>query len=559
MKSLKNIFTILFLAVAFLLSGCKKSLELAPFNAFADVTAFQTPERCLLAINGVYDAAQSGDYDPLNGGGHSVRGYPFGAASIEQGEMRGEDMINTQTFFGITYQNTISPVSPNNVNMWINLYLLINKANLSIDGFKDALSKGIITQATKTQYEGECLFLRAMAHHELLLLFARPYADGNGSQLGVPYRDYAVASTPALERVRTQPRDAVSTCYSKILTDLDNAEADLGAAIPITVTGVAVPAGANTFRATKAAAIALKMRVKLHMGDWAGVITEGNKLIPTTPSLTTYPGFVSPIGGWKLEALPNGPFTNNQSLESVFSIRNDVNDNTGVNAGLASMLNPNVTGIGRGLVEIGPTIFNLPTWRCDDSRRSLLTWLGPIGGSSTPNSYFTKKYTSYLDLADYAPMIRYAEVLLMQAEATARLNGITTKGLQLLNDVRNRALVGGPGTFTAPPVNTYTAASFANTNAFIQAILDERRIEFLAEGKRWDDIHRLALDPVFTTGGIPAKAANGFSNNGGTYGCLLPVPPLGQAGLPYSDFRFIWPIPQDEITTNPIIKQNPGY
>ena len=33
------------------------------------------------------------------------------------------------------------------------------------------------------------------------------------------------------------------------------------------------------------------------------------------------------------------------------------------------------------------------------------------------------------------------------------------------------------------------------------------KMEFLAEGKRWSDIHRLALDPDFSTNGIPAKMA----------------------------------------------------
>ncbi|MEI7965623.1 MAG: RagB/SusD family nutrient uptake outer membrane protein [Chitinophagaceae bacterium] len=559
MKSLKNIFSILLIALALFAGSCKKSLELAPYNAFGDQTAFQTPERCLLALYGVYDAAQSGDYDPLNGTAHSVRGYPFGAASIAQGEMRGEDMVNIATFYQITYQATYSTVSPNNVNMWINLYLLINKANLSIDGFRAAAAKGTINGTVAAQYEAECRFLRAMAHHELLVNFSRPYLDGNGNMPGVPYRDYATGSSAALERVRSQPRDSVSVCYTKILADLDYAEANLGATIPVTVTGASLPAGVNTIRATKAAAIALKMRVKLHKGDWAGVIAEGNKIIPTTPSLTSYPGFISPIGGWKLETLPNGPFTNNASGESMFSIRNDALDNTGVNAALAQMLGPNVPG--RGLVAIGPSIFNLAAWRCDDARRAT-SGSGQmiIQGLSNANtqSYFTKKYVDYIGQSDYAPMIRYAEVLLTQAEAEARLNGITTKALQLINEVRNRALPGGPGNFTTPPANTYIAANFANATALVKAILDERRIEFIGEGKRWGDIHRLAMDPNFSTAGIPAKAVNGYANLA-AYGCGLPVPALGQAAIPYSDFRFLWPIPQDERVSNPIVAQNPGY
>jgi hypothetical protein len=549
MKSLKNIVTLLLVAAAFLFSSCKKSLELTPYNAFADVTAFQTPERCLLAMNGVYDAAQSGDYDPLNGTAHSVRGYPFGAASIEQGEMRGEDMVNIATFFQITYQATYSPVSPNNVNMWINLYSLINKANLSIDGFRSALSKGIITQAWETQYEGECLFLRAMAHHELLIHFARPYLDGNGSNLGVSYRDYSVSTQADLARVTSQPRDLVSTCYTKILVDLDSAESKLSATVPINTIGGSLPAGVNTFRATKAAAIALKMRVKLHKGDWAGVITEGNKLIPTVINPLSPSSVVSPIGAWALTALPNGPFTNNASTESIFSIKNDALDNTGVNAALAQMLGPNVPG--RGLVSIAPGIYNSPLWRCDDTRRSLLV----ISGASNANtpSFFTKKYTDYVNESDYAPLIRYAEVILMQAEAVARNTGnINQRAIDLLNTVRNRSI-------PSPATNQYIAANFVDNNALIAAILYERRIEFLGEGKRWGDIHRLAMDPVFSTGGIPAKAVNGFSNNTGTYVCGNASPVYGQAAIPYSDFRFLWPIPQNERTANPIVAQNPGY
>jgi len=84
----------------------------------------------------------------------------------------------------------------------------------------------------------------------------------------------------------------------------------------------------------------------------------------------------------------------------------------------------------------------------------------------------------------------------------------------------------------------------------------------LAEGRRWPDIHRMAQDPVAAVrmAGIPAKVANG-GVTGSTlaqYGLGTAVV-LGQPAIPYSDFRFIWPIPALEITTNPVIVQNPGY
>jgi len=555
MKSLKNIITVFAIVIAIVLSGCKKSLELVPFNAFSDETAYSTPERCLLALNGVYDAAQSGDYDPLNGTAHSVRGYPFGAAALEQNEMRGEDMVNIATFFQITYQATYTPVSPNNVNMWINLYLLINKANLAIDGFKFALSKGIISTTVAAQYEAECRFLRAMAHHELLINFSRPYLDGNGNKLGVPYHDYAISSPASLDKLKAHARELVSVCYDKILIDLDFAETNL-------------PAGANVVRAAKAAAIALKMRVKMHKGDWSiatGVVFEGNKLIPNGPiNPLVWTSVISPIGGNKLEQNPNGAFLNNSTLESIFSIKNDALDNTGVNAALAQMFGPNVPG--RGLVAISPVIFNSPAWRCDDKRRDTSTVPGSVPLAPTPTnmiiygnsnantkSFFTRKYIDYVNQADYTPILRYAEVLLMQAEAEARNSGvISQRAIELLNTVRNRAI-------PAPALNQYTIVSFADKNALIKAILDERRIEFLAEGKRWGDIHRLAMDPNFSTGGIPAKVVNGFSNNTGLYGCSLPIPPLNNLAIAYADYRFLWPIPQDELVQNPVIVPNPGY
>ncbi len=106
-------------------------------------------------------------------------------------------------------------------------------------------------------------------------------------------------------------------------------------------------------------------------------------------------------------------------------------------------------------------------------------------------------------------------------------------------------------------MNQYVAANFANSVQLVAAVLLERRIEFLLEGKRWGDISRLAMDPNHTTNGIPAKAINGASG-AAIYGCGTPYTP-GQAAIPYSDYRFIWPIPNNEIVQNPVIVQNPGY
>ncbi len=525
MKKLSiNLLVALFVVLA--VSGCKKVLDKSPFNAITDDVAFATSDRCLLALNGVYDAAQTGNF--------AGRGYPFGAASIQQNEARGEDVINIQAFYQITYQATYNATTANNNQQWENLYALINKANLSIAGFKNAGTGGVITSAVAAQYEAECRFLRAMAHHEAVVFYARPFLDGAGNKIGIIYRDFAINSSSTVEEAKKVPRGTVAENYQKILADLDFAETNL----PATVTP-------STFRATKAAAIVLKMRVKLHMGDWAGAIAEGNKVIPAGSG-----PYTSPIGGWNLTASPDGPFVGFTSTESIFSIKHDALDHASVNGDLSTMLGPANLGA-RGLVTISPVIFNNTGWLCDDRRRTLLTVSGTNANGATTFSIFTSKYRSYTNRDGSAPHIRYAEALLVQAEAEARLaSGVSARALTLLNAVRNRSLA-------LPGTQAYTLASFADKNALIGAILLERRIEFASEGKRWHDIHRNAVDPNFSTGGIPAKY-NNAAQGAGIFGCGTAIL-TPQSAIPYADFRFLWPIPASEVIQNPIVVQNPGY
>lgn len=526
-----KLLSVIFLSGAVMLGSCKKALDKQPYNNFSDELAFSSPTKVLQSLYGVYDAAQSGFY-----AGGAVRGYPFGAANIEQGDMRGEDMLNQAAFYQITYEATYTSSSPNCDYMFETLYSLVNKANLVIDGVKGAAAKGVIDATTANEYEAECRFLRALAHHELVLNFSRPYVDGNGSKMGIIYRDFGVNSDGTVDKGLAIKRSTVkvSDTYAKILSDLDFAEANLNTAPDVA-----------TYRASKAAAIALKMRVKLHMGDWDGVITEGNKIVSGTTS------FSSPINNYKLTSTPDGPFTSNTSSENIFSIKNDATDNAGVNGGLAQMYGDPALG-GRGLVRVSPIIWSDPDWKCDDSRRTLLYRTA----GTTVNAVYTTKYKDFTGLSDGAPQIRYAEVLLTLAEAYARKAGavVSPNALALLNAVRNRAVTN--------PTEQFTLASFLTGTDLVKAILKERRIEFLAEGKRWGDISRLALDANFapvTGGGIPAKVGSGAAT-ASMFNCAG-VSSIAKSitAIPYSDNRFIWPIPIVETQQNPNYDQNPLY
>jgi len=535
----KLIQNTLLLGTVMLAVSCEKVLDVQPFNAFTDESVFTTSARATLALNGVYDAAQTG------GPSLAGRGYPFGAATIQQGDNRGEDMVNLQAFYQITYQGTYTPFTANNNSMWDNTYGMINKANIAIEGFKKAAASGVLTAAIATQFEAECRFLRALGHHELLIHFARPFLDGNGAALGVPYRDYAVTGGESLERLQKEARPTVAAAYAKLLEDINFAEANL----PVTNSGGAV------IRAQKSAAIALKQRVLLHMGQWANAVAAGNALIPTTVNPATPTSARSLVGNHALTATPNGSFGftggNSITSENIFSVKNDPLDNGSVNGAPAAMYG-STDLLGRGLVCVSPIIWNNAGWLADDLRR---TTLYRNGGTAIGRAIMTTKYTDYSGRGDNTPIIRWAEVLLNQAEAEARVaTGVSQRAIDLLNMVRNRSL---PST-----ANQYTASSFASRTELVRAILLERRIEFLAEGRRWPDIHRTAQDPIteLRASGIPAKVTNGgvTGTTLAQYGIGVAVT-LGQPAIPYSDFRFIWPIPAIEVTTNPVIVQNPGY
>lgn len=522
--TMRKIQLFVFVSLFISITSCDKDVaDLQPFDRITESLAFSSPARIELSMVGVYDAAQSGFY--LGG---QVRGYPFGAANVEQGDMRGEDMLNVAAFYAITYEANYNTNSANNVYHWHTLYGTINKANLIIEGVQKAVADGILTAEQGAAYEGEARFLRALCHHELLIHFARPYAHTNdASHLGVPYRTVAVNTASRLESEVQKGRNTVAECYNLLLEDLNFAEQNL----PTTRAG-----SKNISRATKAAAVGLKSRILLHKGDWQGVITEGNKILN------------GQVGTYSLMATPEGVFANNTSnTESLFSIENAATDNPGVNGALPVMYS---VSPGRALVAISPIMFNHPDWLQTDLRRAQLV-------SESGAGFFSNKYRKVTTQEDWNPILRLAEVILNSAEAHARLNN-SADALSLLNAVRNRAVTDAGLQFTA--------ASFADAKALISAILFERRIEFLGEGRRWADIHRLSLDADHSLNGIPAKVAfgnttkaswgYGLNYSNGAYTGTLSI-----TAKTYDDFRFLWPIPQDELNTNEVLRgqQNPGY
>ena len=226
-------------------------------------------------------------------------------------------------------------------------------------------------------------------------------------------------------------------------------------------------------------------------------------------------------------------------MESIFSIANSSDDNASVN--------------GRDVFyDVGTR-----RWPCDV--RLLRFFTIPSFGEVMTNDaiyYSIGSLTNTISATsiripttreEYAPIIRYAEVLLNEAEAAAR-QGDKDLALKKLNEVRDRSLAD-------PASQTYKANDFADTKALTEAILWERRIEFHGEGRRWEDIHRLAADDLCPSGGIPAKIEYNNTKGQGAFvvGGEVKSEWFGsnKAFIPYTDKRFIWPIPQNDLLRNP--------
>ena len=520
-KTVRRVALVATLAPAIALVSCNKdTLDLEPAYSLSENNGFDTPEHVDLSMAGAYDRIQQAQYN-----GSYSRGYPFGAASILQGEMRGEDFMMSQQFFLITFQGTYNPSSLNNLTMWEASFEALNRVNITMEGVQQAGAEGVIDAATATAYAGEMYFLRAAIYHNLLIHFSAPYnMTGYNNDYGLPLYTHSITTKDEIEEALTIGRSTVAQTYAQILSDLNQAENSL----PET------NAANNISRANKWAAIALKTRVYLHMRDWNSVLTEAKKFDNSD---------------YELESDPATPFLSyDNNKESIWSVENTAEDNPSVNGSLTSMFNP----YQRYMCPMSPILYNSKLWLADDKRREELVEI-----FATDNVPYCYKYRSS-DRSEYAPMLRLAEVYLNAAEAALR-NGDQATALTYLNKVRDRSLAN-------PATQSYKAADFAGTTDMLNAILWERRFETFGEGLRWGDIHRLTTDDLAPTGGIPAKIQYKKVNGDNAADVFVIGKDIDESwylvgAYPYTDRRFLWPIPTNDLTRNPTLaaQQNVGW
>jgi starch-binding outer membrane protein, SusD/RagB family len=474
MKNLKlGISTLLMLL---LLAGCKKEfLEKSPPDALTEVGFYNSAERAQLGVNAIYVSLQSA---------WSINLYRIN--DVPSGEVLLSNTVPLE-YNNFTYFPALNQIH----DTWRGLYEGVYRSNLAI-----ANIPGInMAEALKSQYVGEAKFLRALFYFDLINIFG-----------AVPLVTQPLPDTDASLIARTPVADV----YKVIIADLLAAEAGL----PVS------HSGANLGRVTKGAAQALLGKVYLYNKDYANAEKY----------------FLLVINSGKYGLMDNfqevwhRSFENNK--ESIFEVQFADIGGSGSNGRNGSYL-PAVNGAtGSGLATKRAFDAFDPT----DPRRAMSIFRP--GDSFAPNvSTALATFSAVWSATGYAvkkgmwpimyvnsnginyPIIRYADVLLMYAEAANELNKLT-EARAAVNQVRARPSVNMPALTAA---NTGTKADMFN------AINKERQVELMFEFIRFNDLRRWGL-------------------------ALQELGPIG-----YQAKHALFPIPQLELDINPKLTQNQGW
>ena len=432
----------LVLGLILLLSSCEDFLIKEPVLQ-------QTSELTLSTMSGLSNATV-GAYTPLYG----VDWY--GGYYVLSSEMRGGNGKTEPQHAGYQQNAYIwNYTSTSTEDLWGTAYTAISRANNVINSIP-AFEGSAEEKAELDHYEAECLFIRAIAHFDLVRLYAQAYTY-DPTMLGVPVVLVTEINEPA--------RNTITEVYEQVILDLKTAESKFGTYIR---SGGADP----TAFASKEAAQALLARVYLTMGNWQAAADYATKVISSSKyKMWTADEYVTVSdnanGAWGRET---------EGSEVIFSIYS-ATGSTGFpgQQGIPYMTNEEAHG------DVATSNDLLSLFEAGDVRRALFkTSTNPVNAGIE----WTKKYPS--KTGDFntnnTPVLRLSEMYLIRCEAIN--NGAAITGVTALSDFNmvrtNRGLT------------KRTAALLA------EDIFNERRRELCFEGHIFFDLARLNKSLVRT-------------------------------------------------------------
>ncbi len=491
-------------------TGCAKDLDQAPISQASDANFFRNTADFEIAINGVYRALLAGEY---------------GINQFEMAEVRSDNVYSPGTS-GVrdwlplnNFESTLS-TNPYINALWQNDFNGILRANSVLDRLDPAV---VPDNATRDRMEAEAKFFRAFFYFDLVRFVGK-----------VPIFDHVATPTEAL----AVGRSSVADVYTLIVSDLQTAISKLPTTYPAAQKG----------KVTKYAAEGILALVYLtRSGPNYGIEGPGLATNDYGAALTLLNDIISSMQ-YSLQPTYASVFsyTNENNSEIIFDIQT-INDGTTANSGLGTLLPTDMYegayAVAKGLFAGGvdgdgpknPSVDLLNSFEPADVRDnfSILMSYVDINGNTQNSPQFVK----FLDLTKKPlvrfnwpinfPILRYADVLLMKAEAILRggSGGTQAEVDALVKQVRDRA--GLTGTVL--------------TNVTLDQLLTERRHEFMAEGKRWHDLVR--------TGKV-LTVMSAFDASDDVANKMSPVK---------ADY-IIYPIPSNQLSVNPgLYTQNPSY
>jgi hypothetical protein len=510
----------------FLLTACNKNnLNVVPGSELSSATFWRNATDANEATVGVYSVWASS--------------HPY---QIYFADDWSDDAIATGFWHGFYYyiwgEGNISPQDANLNNYWAALYSVIRSSNV----FLTNVGKCQMDSTARNELIGQVKFIRA---YEYFILY---YASGE-----VP-----LVSQPLDLNQLKVPRAPAGGTVSFILQDLNDAITDL----PI--------AASQSGRITQGAALALEARVQLYQGQYVDAAKTAQKVM----NLNVYQ-LLRTTAGDGYHQLANTKQSNNQ--EEILAWQNDgVNRNndqvsnmncfTNVLVSPTKALVDSYDSYNKSTDQIVPVDESTATSRFANRDPRLDFTIGHTGlnvNGQTLNSatyplsnestgYGVVKYITD-EVKANSPhfttdnmLIRYAEVLLIYAEAKIEANQIDQSVLNAINDVRSRAY----GT-TLTDVAHYPEVISIDQVTLRKIVRNERRVELAFEGLRWFDLKRWQI-----------AAGPGGTMNGTVSGAFLsPGSYINAGSRALSDKDYLRPIPQSQIDleSSSILIQNPGY
>ncbi|MDQ2771726.1 MAG: RagB/SusD family nutrient uptake outer membrane protein [Bacteroidota bacterium] len=399
---------------------------------------------------------------------------------------------------------SFSGLNPRLPSQWQVTYRAIARCNIILS--RAGAVK--LTDATRNRFFGEVRFIRALAYFNAV----RIWGD-------IPLVTSEITSIADAYQFGRAPKAQV---YATIEEDLAFAEANL----PATQTG------ANLGRATKGAAQGLLGKVLLTEKKYSDAATALKKVIDGNAYAlqANYANIFLTSNEMNTEILAAARYTKGAlGLGSYFSTW----FMPILPAALAITVNNNASQ-GQQFNSVDPDLVAAFAGSGPTDVRAAASFGSSGTGAAT--IYYTKKYndvpTSAFDAENDWIILRYADVLLMYAEAVNEGGTITPAALDAVNRVirRSRNL---PVATPAPAVDLPASISQAALRTRLEL---ERRLELNFEGHRWFDLVRTdralpVMNALFTSLGIKNIDAH----------------------------NLVFPLPIQEIQTNPILTQNPGY